>query len=435
MRANWNLLTEEKKTNVLNSTSVSDADELDWWRIHYARDSQLAPDGDWLVWLIQTGRGWGKTRTACEEIQEWVESGKCKRIHLVAATAADARDTMVEGEAGLLAIAPDRCRPEYEPSKRRLTWPNGAIATLFSAEEPNRLRGPACDGWWADELAAWKYCQETWDQLQFGARLGKRVRGIITTTPRPIKLLKEIIAEPTTHVTRGHTYENKANLAPSFLAKIRDRYEGTRLGRQELAGEILDDNPDALWRREWIDRDRVTRLPEGVELSRVVVALDPSATTTGDEAGIVVVGKGSDKHFYIMADSSIQGSPNTWAKQAVAAYNFAKADVLVYESNQGGEMVAQVIESIDRRVNTRPVHASRGKVTRAEPVAARAEQGRIHHVGVFSQLEDELCEWTAGDPNSPNRLDAMVWGVSYLDGTTGTLDLPAMAEFRKAVRL
>jgi phage terminase large subunit-like protein len=257
------------------------------WTLH-ARASQLQPeDSDWLIWAIITGRGWGKTRTAAEWVRYSIESEQAGRLHLVARTAADARDTMVEGESGILSISPPWNRPKYEPSKRRITWPNGAMAILFSADEPDALRGPQCDRWWADELASWRYLTETWDMLQMGARLGQCVRGIITSTPRPLKLLKDIMHRDTTRVTRGHTFENAANLAPSFLSDIKDRYEGTRIGRQELAGDILDDDPNALWQRVNIDRDRVTKAPE---MARIVVGIDPSCSETGDEAGIVVCG-------------------------------------------------------------------------------------------------------------------------------------------------
>lgn len=380
----------------------------------WARPNQLPPETDWLVWLIKTGRGWGKNRSAGETINRWVREGTYKRVHLVARTAGDARDTMVEGESGILAISPPWFRPLYEPSKRRLTWPNGATATLFSAEEPDALRGPQCDCWWADELAAWRYLQETWDQLRLGARLGNRVRGIITTTPRPLKLLREIMKKPTTHVTHGHTFENSANLSPVFLSEVKDRYEGTRLGRQELAGEMLEDNPDALWKRSWIERDKVFKLPDGVTLIRIVVALDPSTTSTGDEAGVVAAGKGSDGEFYVLEDATLQGSPTEWGKAAVTLYHKYKADLLVYESNQGGEMVRLTLNVVDKSIIPKGIHASRGKITRAEPIAALAEQGRIHHVGSFPDLEDELCQWTAGKADSPNRLDAMVWAMTEL---------------------
>ena len=395
------------------------------WTLH-ARSSQLEPDGDWWIWLIKTGRGWGKNRSAGQCLIKHLEDGDCQRVHLVAATAADARDTMVEGESGILAISPPWFLPKYEPSKRRLTWPNGAIGTLFSAEEPYRLRGPQCDWWWADELAAWKYLQETWDNLQFGARLGNP-RGIITTTPRPVRLLKEFIAEgpPRIRVTHGHTYENAANLAPQYLERLK-LYEGTRLGRQELAGELLDDNPDALWRREWIDRDRYGEPSTDLDLVRVVVGLDPSATTTGDEAGIVIAGKDrqSPPHYYVLGDMSKQGSPKAWAEQAVAAYRIHNADRLIYESNQGGEMVAQTIRSVAANVRLKSVHASRGKQVRAEPVSTLAESGRIHHVGAFPKLEDELCEWSTDAQWSPNRLDAMVYAILELmsRGEPGFID-------------
>lgn len=387
-----------------------------WDAVWNARDHQREPLDDYSIWAIVTGRGWGKTRTAGETIRMWVESGKYSRLNLVAPTAADARDTMVEGESGILAISPPWLMPIYEPSKRRLTWPNGAMATLYSAEEPDRLRGPQCDAWWADEMAAWKYLQETWDNLQFGARLGRRVRGIITTTPRPLPILKDILSRSTTIVTRGNTYENIANLAPSFIESIRERYEGTRLGRQEIDGEILDDNPDALWNRDLIESCRVVRIPENVKQVRVVVGLDPSATSTGDEAGIVVGVRGSDGKTYIVDDLSIQASPIDWAKAAVTAYHKYHADRIVYESNMGGEMVRQTIRIIDPTVATKAVHASRGKVTRAEPVVAQYEQDKVRHVGCFPKMEDEMCEWTQGSSDSPNRLDALVWTVTDLHG-------------------
>lgn len=394
------------------------------WRFS-ARPEQREPSSDWLIWAIITGRGWGKTRTAGETITQWAQSAQCKRVHLVARTAADARDTMVEGESGLLAVGGLRgFRPNYEPSKRRLTWPNGAVAILFTADEPDALRGPQCDGWWADEIASWRYMQETWDMLQFGARLGDKVRGIITTTPRPIKLLKEILARPTTHVTRGNTLENIRNLAPSFIEQMKERYEGTRLGRQELAGEILEDNPDALWTREQIESLRVIVTPScGFE--RVVVGLDPSATSTGDEAGIICVALGRDKEIYVLEDASLQGSPLAWAKSAVRCYNKNRSDRIVYESNQGGEMVAQTLKTVDNSVPLRAVHASVGKRLRAEPVAALYEQGRVHHIGAFPKLEDEMCEWTQSSPTSPNRLDALVHAIMELRPNRGEVKLHA----------
>lgn len=387
------------------------------WPFH-ARPSQRAPGGDWLIWLILTGRGWGKTRTAAELIRQWVNEGTCRRINLVGRTAADARDTMISGESGLMAVCQDPFnRPKYLPSRRLILWPNGSQAQAFSAEEPDALRGPQCDGYWADELATWKYLQETWDQLQFGARLGEIVRGVITTTPRPIKILKELISRPDVHVTRGHTFENRDNLAPSFLASIRARYEGTRLGRQELEGQILDDNPAALWKRANLDANRATQAPP---LARVAVAVDPSATAGPDsaETGIVVGGVDQGGLGYVLEDCSLRGSPDTWAKAAVTAYHKHRANVIVYEANQGGDMVAQTLRTVDPSVPLQKVTATRGKYVRAEPVAALYEQNRVKHLGQFPDLEDQLCDWEPG-AKSPDRLDALVWLFTYLMVSSG----------------
>lgn len=386
----------------------------------WARPSQLPPVGDWLIWLVLAGRGFGKTRTGAEFVRAEVEEGRARRIALVAPTAADARDTMVEGESGILAISTPWCRPKYEPSKRRLTWPNGAKATLFSAEEPERLRGPQHDLAWSDELAAWERLRDAWDMLQFGLRLGRRPRQIVTTTPKPVSVLKEILARPDVAVTRGGTRENAVNLAPDFLAGIVSRYEGTRLGRQELDGEILEDVPGALWAREQLDRDRVGEVPE---LARIVVAVDPpvSSTEEADECGIIVAGIGrGDKHGYVLADHSSKGeTPCQWAARVVRAYYAHEADRIVAEVNQGGEMVAEVIRAVDPSVPIRMVHASRGKALRAEPVSALYAQGRVHHVGSHRRLEDQMCEFTVDFDRddagySPDRLDALVWAITDL---------------------
>ena len=380
----------------------------------WARDNQLPPAGAWRVWLLLAGRGAGKTRAGAEWIRAEVESGRRGRLALVAPTAADARDVMIEGESGLLAIAPPWCRPRYEPSKRRLTWPNGAQAAAYSAEEADRLRGPSHDGAWCDETAAWSR-PETYDMLQFGLRLGSDPRCVVTTTPRPVRLVRELLASPTTHVTRGTTYDNRANLAPVFFEAIIRRYEGTRLGRQELNAELLEDNPLALWNREtMIEAYRVTHPPD---LKRIVVAVDPQAADVDSEevaeTGIVVVGLGSDDHGYVLDDRSLRASPAAWGRAAVTAYRSRKADRLVAEVNNGGAMVRHVIETQDRTVAYKELHASRGKQTRAEPVAALYEQGRIHHVGTFPELEDQMVSWVPGD-RSPDRMDALVWGVTEL---------------------
>lgn len=375
-----------------------------------ARTNQLPPDGDWRAWLILAGRGFGKTRAGAEWVRAQIESGRCRRMILAARTTDDARDVMVEGESGILAICPPWNRPVWMPSTRMLKWPNGAIAMVYSADKPDLFRGKQCDGAWADELAAWRY-PEAWDQLLLGLRLGADPRVVVTTTPRPTPVVKELMAHPTTVVTRGSTYDNRANLAPAFFEGIISRYEGTRLGRQELYAEILDDNPNALWQRSQIDKLRVTEAP--AELQRIVVAIDPSATTTGDEAGIIVAGLGPDGHGYVLDDATIRGSPHTWGSKAVQAYHRHRADRIVAEVNNGGEMVELTIRTVDDKVGYKAVHASRGKRTRAEPIAALYEQGRVHHVGTFAELEDEMCDWEPEMP-SPNRMDALVWALTEL---------------------
>jgi phage terminase large subunit-like protein len=334
---------------------------------------------------------------------------------------------MVEGPAGILAIHPKDFRPNYEPSKRRLTWPNGATATLYNAVEPDQLRGPQHDAAWGDEVAKWRYMQETWDQLQFGLRLGKHPRQIVTTTPRPLPLIRKLMNDPDTVVTRGRTYDNAANLAAPFLRQIEDRYGGTRLGRQELEGEVLEDIPGALWQRSNIDRNRRPEAPG--DLQRIIVAIDPATSSDegSDETGIVCVGMARDadgyNRGYVLADRSLRGSPDEWAKAAVALYREFEADRIVAEKNQGGEMVEAVIRAVDRNVPISLVHASRGKLIRAEPVSALYEQNRIHHIGRFDELEDQMCIFSADYDRangSPDRMDALVWGLSFLfDKMTG----------------
>ncbi len=411
---------------VLASLSEKECQDLIHdWRF-FARHNQIAPEGNWQTWLVLAGRGFGKTRTGAEWVREQIKMGK-GRIALIAPTASDARDVMVEGESGLLAVcwAGDKSangdmlgRPSYEPSKRRVTWANGAVATLFSAEEPERLRGPQHEAMWCDELAAWKYLRETWDMAMFGLRLGNDPRTIITTTPKPLPLIKEIIKDPTTVVTKGSTFDNSGNLAPKFLKTIKDKYEGSRLGRQELEAEILDDLPGALWSRSEIDQHRVTSVPE---LQRVVVSIDPSgtkgATDDGDSIGIVVAGLGVNGRAYVMADRTCKLSPAGWGKRAVQAYYEFEADRIVAERNFGGAMVQHVVSTTDSKVAYKEVTASRGKVARAEPVAALYEQGKVSHVGSLPDLEDQMCqiapEGYVGE-GSPDRADALVWAITEL---------------------
>jgi len=387
----------------------------------WARTNQLPPDGDWRVWLLLAGRGFGKTRTGAEMVRARATARTARRLALVAPTAGDVRDVMVEGESGILAISPPWERPRYEPSKRRLTWPNGAVATLFSADEPERLRGPQHDAAWCDELASWRY-PEAWDMLMFGLRLGTDPRVVVTTTPRPTALLRELIADPSVVVTRGTTYENRANLAPGFLRKIIQKYQGTRLGRQELEAEFLEDLSGALWNRGIIEGARARAAPP---LIRVVVAIDPavSATDDADETGIIVAGKDGHGHGWVIADASGRYPPTEWARTAISAYRAHSADRIVAEVNNGGDMVEATLRMIEPDVPFTAVRASRGKITRAEPVAALYEQGRVHHLGAFPQLEDQMCAFVAdargsirglSAAGSPDRVDALVWAFTDL---------------------
>lgn len=398
-------------------------DEYVSWRA-VGRPEQLRPPGvGWMVWLILAGRGFGKSRTGAETVLEWVKSGKCRRVALIGPTAGDARDVMVEGESGLLAVsAADGFPAEYEPSKRRVTWPNGAIATLYSAEEPDRLRGPQHDGAWCDELASWKNPEDAWDMLQFGLRLGESPQIVVTTTPRPIPLVRKLIADETTVVTRGSTFDNSENLAPSFLTKIRDKYEGTRLGRQELFAEILDDNPGALWKLKQIDDLRVLRVPT---LLRVVVSVDPSVTSHegSDEVGIGVAGvgmctcKGTPAlHGFVLEDQSDILSPSAWADRVAKLYLKWGADRVVAEVNNGGDLVESNLRTLGNNdISYKAVHASRGKAIRAEPISGLYEQGKVHHLGSHPKLEDEMTQWNPlTDKRSPNRVDWLVWAFTEL---------------------
>lgn len=405
------LLKEADRAEIVSQLTGDDALSLlyDW--PFWARPSQLAPLGEWYVWLILAGRGWGKTRVGAEWVRYQVEQGGKRRIALVGRTAADVRDVMVEGESGLMAVCPQDGGPEYQPSKRRVVWPNGAIATTYSGDQPDQLRGPQHDGGWADELAAWRY-PDAWDQLMFGMRLGDRPQVVVTTTPRPTQLVKQLAARKSTVVTTGHTLENRAHLAPTALAELLDKYENTRLGRQELNAEILEDNPGALWTRGRIEALRVRSAPA---LRRIVVAIDPAATSGGDETGIVVAGVAADGQGYVLDDLTLQGSPHAWATVAVNAYRAQQADRIVAETNNGGEMVEHTVRTVDPNVSYRAVHASRGKITRAEPIAALYEQGKVHHVGMFAELEDQMCDWSPSSGQaSPDRMDALVWALTEL---------------------
>ena len=385
------------------------------WPLH-ARLNQAPPLGSWSIWLLLAGRGFGKTRTGAEWVRARVESGRSTRIALVARTPVDARDVMILGESGLLNVSPPWSKPVYEPSKRKLTWPNGAAAYQFSSYEPDQLRGPQFDAAWCDELASWEYPRETWDNLAFALRLGADPRCVVTTTPKPIALLRELVANPEVRVTRGTSYDNEENLTQLFFSHIRSRYAGTRTGRQEIYAELLDQAEDALWQRHWIDDARITLQPES--LSRVVVAIDPAVTSNpkSSETGIVVAGVDRQRHCYVLADRSGRMTPNAWANRAISLFEEFKADRIIGETNNGGDMVKEVLRNASgRRMPFKAVTASRGKYARAEPIAALYEQGKIHHVGPFPDLEDQMCTWTPSSSEpSPDRIDALVWALSDL---------------------
>lgn len=410
-------LKAAKRKEFLNSLSDTEAAALYYDWAFWSRPNQRAPIGRWTYWLMLAGRGFGKTRAGAEWVRGLAETGTARRIALVAPTLHDARAVMVEGDSGLMAISPPWFKPVFEPSKRMLTWPNGASATLFGAEEPDRLRGPQHDAAWCDELCAWKQADATFDMLLFGLRLGGSPRALITTTPKPIPLLKRLVENPKTRVTKGSTFDNLKNLAPGFARDIVARYKGTRLGRQELNAEILEDTPGALWSRALVEACRINVLPD---LTRVVVAVDPPASIgeKADECGIVAAALTPDGNAVVLRDASERGlSPHGWASRAVDLYHEFKADRLVAEVNMGGAMVEAIIREVDDTIAYRAVHAARGKVARAEPVAALYEQGRVRHFGAFEMLEDQMCNFigmpmAAGE--SPDRLDALVWAITDL---------------------
>jgi phage terminase large subunit-like protein len=432
-------LPPKQRAEVLGTAEEQRAFEFDWKS--WARPSQMAPPGDWSNWLVLAGRGFGKTRC----MSEWVRAGMCgdtpltggkwRHIALISETAADCREVVVgDGKepcnpsagSGILQVHPKDFLPLYESSKRRLVWPNGATATLYNGTEPEQLRGPEHAAAACDELCKWQYQQATWDMLAFGLRAGTNPQIMIATTPRPTMLLKEIIANPKTHVTRGSTLDNRSNLPEQFIATILNKYSGTRIWRQEIFAEILEDNPGALWMRSNIDANRIT-LAQLPPLVRIVVAIDPAVSTKehSDETGIIAAGIDDNQHIYVLDDISGIYSPDAWAKEAISLYRHRNADRIVAERNQGGDMVESTLRGVDPNVSYSSVWASRGKFIRAEPVAACYEQNRAHHVGSFPKLEDQQCDFVADLDRkaygaSPDRVDALVWAISeLLEGTGG----------------
>ena len=380
------------------------------WEIR-ARPNQKPPQGDWVYWVILAGRGFGKTRTGAELVRQWVRDFRF--VNLIGATADDARDILIEGESGILAICPKSERPTYKKSDRQLQWPNGAISLIFTADEPDRLRGKQSEKLWGDELCAWRYCEEALDQALLGLRLGKKPQAVFTTTPRPIKPLKDLLMDVHTVVTRGSTFDNKANLAPTFYSHIVQKFENTRLGRQELYAEILEDIEGALWKNSMLDEYRVSKAPD---LRRIVIAIDPAVSTnkTSDETGIIAAGQGFDEHFYPIADVSGIYSPLEWAKKAIYQYETLHADAIVAETNNGGDLVEANLKACGFTGRVIKVHASKGKATRAEPVVGLYEQGKVHHVGSLATLETQMTTWDPKEDFSPDRVDALVWAITDL---------------------
>lgn len=391
------------------------------WKVS-AHEHQQEQRGDWTTWLIIGGRGAGKTRAGAEWIRSVVHNGGVndnlpkRAVALVAETYADAREVMIDGPSGICAVTPNGDRPHYEASRRRLVWPCGAVGYAFSAEDPDGIRGYQFDAAWSDELCKWRYPEETWSNLQLALRLGERPRQMATTTPRPMALLKRLMAARTTYTTRATSYDNRAHLSDAFFTEIAALYEGTALGRQELLGEIIDDVPGALWSWDLIEAARIGRAPS---LDRVVVAVDPPATSgpQADECGIIVAGAAGilgEQVAFVLADwSAAELSPRQWAEKTVAAYHEFGADRIVVELNQGGDMAKAVIAQVDPAAPVAGVYATRGKRLRAEPVAALYERGRVRHAGAFPKLEDQMASYVGGGA-SPDRLDALVWALTDL---------------------
>jgi len=424
--------TKAERTAFFQAMTLEDGAGLRWTWEFWARPDQLAPPGDWLIWLLMTGRGFGKTRAGGAWVhREAMAGGPDRHIALIGQTPGDVRDDMIEGLGGILKNVPPWEEVNYEPSKRRLTWPTGAFATIYSGANPEQVRGFSGDRAWCDELAAWQYPRETWDQLMFGMREARidQPRICVTTTPKPIALLKQLRDSPATHVTVGTSYDNRANLSEVYYQEVIAPYEGTMLGQQEIYARLLEEDPRALWSREQLDLDRRNRAPA---MARIVVGVDPQARAEAEHSatGIVVAGIDNKGQGYVLEDRTCSGKPNVWGGAAVAAYHDWKADRILGEINNGGDMVEHVIRTVDPMVSYKEVHASRGKQTRAEPIAALYEQHRIHHVSAsgedFEELESQMVSWVPSDPRSrsPHRIDALVWALSDLMLGKGAPETP-----------
>jgi phage terminase large subunit-like protein len=417
---------DQRRLQISRYTEAQCAAMLYDWPGMWGRPKQLIPGTpraehqrtDWVFWLVLAGRGFGKTRVGAETTRIWAANPN-ERILMIAPTAADVRDTMIEGPGGLLQCYPRDARPIYEPSRRLITFPSGAKGIIRSADEPERLRGPEFTKFWADEICAWRFIQDAWDQIKFGFRMkSEALQGVITTTPKPLKVLKELLANPRTVTTRGSSYENRANLSETYFREVIAPYQGTRLGRQEINAEILEDTPGALWTSKLIQDLRINRAEVRWELVvRVVVAVDPGVSTNedSDETGIVVAALLRSGHVLVLDDLSMKDTPITWARAAVSVLRHPQwpADRIIGEVNNGGDLVEANIRVAEPSAPFSKVWASRGKVTRAEPIATAYERGIVHHVGIFQKLEEEMTSYVPGG-KSPNRMDALVYAVTEL---------------------
>ena len=414
-------------------TKLREQSELATWKLYTnwlktARDKQLPPETNFFIWLILAGRGWGKTRTGAQDIALYALRNPNTTCAVVAPTFGDLRRVCFGGPSGLLTIIPRECYDTsfgtqgFASSICEIRLANGSKIVGYAAVNPERLRGPQFHRAWCDELAAWQY-PEAFDQLMFGLRLGDNPQCVITTTPKPTKLIKELFEREDVEVTRGSTFENKDNLAASALEMMRERYEGTALGRQELYAEIIDDLEGALWNMQLIEEARL-REDEERELSKVIVAIDPAVTSNedSDETGIVVVGKDFNNEYYVLEDLSGRHSADKWGRIAIQAYYQWEADRIVAEVNNGGDLVERLLRNIDPNVPYRSVHATRGKLVRAEPIAALYEQRRVHHMGIYPELESQMCTYTGDIKTSPDRLDALVWGLTELSKSLGNVN-------------
>lgn len=394
-----------------------------------ARSKQIQPKEDHYIWLILAGRGWGKTRTGAQDIALYALRNPNTISAVVAPTHGDLRRVCFGGPSGLMTIIPNECfstqkdRKGYSQSTSEIRLFNGSKIIGYAASEPERLRGPQFHRAWVDELAAWRYNQEAFDQLMFGLRLGKNPQCVITTTPKPINLIKELINRKDVIITKGNTFENKDNLAETALSMLKDRYEGTNLGRQELYAEIIEEYEGALWNSKMIEDTRINEDDER-DLKQIIVAIDPAVTANenSDETGIVVVGKDYNEAYYVLEDLSGRYSPDKWARKAIDCYYEWGADRIVAEVNNGGDLVERLLRSIDYNIPYRSVRATRGKLTRAEPISALYEQKRVHHVGYFSELESQMCSYTGETRPSPDRLDALVWGMTEISKSRGEVN-------------